>query len=80
MKIMEDKNSWIKRILGFNGHEEEPRKVNAGGGFQALDKAIATAIVWCVAAVLLLRFRNPEFGFIAGGLAVAVTVYIWKRR
>lgn len=77
---MEDKGSWVKKVFGMNGHDEEPGKVNAGGGFRSLDKAIATAVLWCVAAVLLLRFRNPEFGFIAGALAVAVTVYIWKKR
>lgn len=78
---MDEKDSWIKHILGTNGHDEDsPRRRDPGGGLQPLDRAIATAVIWCVSALLLLRFRNPEFGFIAGSLAVATTIFIWKKR
>ena len=43
----------------------------------ALDRSIATALVWCMAGLLMLRLRNPELAFVLGALAVAGTVVIW---
>lgn len=76
--MQDEKNSWIKKILGINGHEEEPPHLNGNSGFKAVDKAIATALVFLVALVLMLRFRNPELGLILGALAVVATVFIWR--
>ena len=75
----EEKDSWVKRILGINGHEEEPAQP-VSQGFGSLDKAIATALVWCVATLLILRFRNPEMGLVLGAFAFGATVFIWKKR
>ncbi|MBI4063768.1 MAG: hypothetical protein HY401_05650 [Elusimicrobia bacterium] len=78
---MEEKNEWVKRILGINGHDDEPdRRPISPGGFQSLNKAIATALVWCAATLLILRFRNPELGLLLGAGAVGATVFIWRKR
>ncbi|MEK7287453.1 MAG: hypothetical protein AAB091_02685 [Elusimicrobiota bacterium] len=74
----EEKNGWIKKILGVNGHDEEPSHVSGNGGFKTTDKAIATALVFVIALILMLRFKNPELGLILGAVAVGVTVFIWK--
>ena len=73
----EEKNNWIKRVLGLNGHDEEPSH-QPSGGFKTVDKAIATALVFVAALVLMLRFRNPELGLVLGAVAVGVTILIWK--
>ncbi|MBI4667620.1 MAG: hypothetical protein HY747_00295 [Elusimicrobia bacterium] len=76
----EERNSWIKKIFGLNGHDDEPRNVpSTGTSLQAVDKAIATALVWCAAALLMLRFRNPELGLVMGAVAVGATIAIWKK-
>ncbi|MBI2069174.1 MAG: hypothetical protein HYT79_01110 [Elusimicrobia bacterium] len=77
---MDENDSWLKRLLGLNGHEEDGLGRPAPQGFQSLEKAIVTALLWCAAAILMLRFRNPELGLVLGAIAVAVTVAIWKRR
>ncbi|MBI4370227.1 MAG: hypothetical protein HY547_08365 [Elusimicrobia bacterium] len=76
----DEKTSWIKRVLGINGHNEEPPAGPSNGGFQSVDRALATALVWCAAALLTLRFRNPEFGFVLGAIAVGVTIAIWRKK
>ena len=74
----EHQSNWVKKILGINGRDDEPRQ-DSRAPLQIVDKAIATSLIWCAAVLLILRFRNPELSFVLGAVAVGVTVLVWRK-